>query len=438
MSPAVSARSVPRGLAAIVGEGRVLQDPVALRGFAVDGEAPRWVVRPGTVEQASGVLALAHDAGLAVVPRGSGSSLALGFPPARVDIVLDTSGLAAIVDYSPEDLTVTVGAGVTAGALAEVLAAHRQWLPIDPPGGATRTLGGITATNASGPLRARYGTMRDLLLGVRFIQADGVVTWGGARVVKSVSGYDIPKLMVGSLGTLGVLAELTLRLHPTPEREATWLATFPAAEHARACVARVLDGTLQPSRVEFLNPVALAACDLEPAPAALAVSIGTVAAGVAAQGESLARLVRLAGGQERPAPQRFWSAYDRALSAAGVILRVRALPSELARAVTAIERAVADAAGIVPSIGGSAAAGVLRVGLGGIDGGRFTTLVARLREALGPAGGGVVLERAPRAVREGVDPWGPADPEQLELMRRVKDEFDPARTLNPGRFVGEL
>jgi glycolate oxidase FAD binding subunit len=438
VSAAVSARSVASGLAAIVSGGRVREDSAALQGSAVDGVVPRWIVQPASVEEMSRVLGFADDAALAVAPRGSGSALGLGSPPERLDILLDTSGLAAVVDYSPDDLTVTVGAGVTAGALAAVLAAHRQWLPIDPPGGATRTLGGITATNASGPLRARYGTMRDLLLGVRFVQADGVVTWGGARVVKSVSGYDVPKLMVGSLGTLGVLAELTLRLHPVPEREATWLATFPTAEQARACVARVLDGTLQPSRVEFLNRAALAACDLEPAPAALAISIGTVAAGVTAQGESLATLVRRDGGRERPAPERFWSAYERALSAREIVLRVRALPSELTPALAAIERAAIDAAGVAPAIAGSAAAGVLRVGLPAMEGARLATLVTGLRDALGAAGGGIVIERASPAVRAAVDPWGPVDPDRLELMRRLKDEFDPTRILNPGRFVGGI
>ena len=146
--------------------------------------------------------------------------------------MLDLGGLDAILEHNPEDMTATVQAGVTAGALAARLAAHRQTLPLDPPGWASRTVGGIAATAASGPLRVRYGTMRDLLLGVRFIQADGVVTWGGAKVVKSVTGYDIPKLLVGSLGTLAVLGELTLRLHPLPEVEATGFVPLASVEAA--------------------------------------------------------------------------------------------------------------------------------------------------------------------------------------------------------------
>src|SRR5262249_56071589 len=134
-----------------------------------------------------------------------GSRVGRGRPATGGGRVGDLRGLDRVIEYNPADLTVTVQAGVSASALTARLAPHRQWLALDPPGGATRTLGGIVATNASGPLRVRYGTSRDLLLGVRFVQADGVVTWGGSKVVKSVSGYDVPKLMVGALGTLGVL-----------------------------------------------------------------------------------------------------------------------------------------------------------------------------------------------------------------------------------------
>ena len=213
----MSARSIAEALGKIVGRDRVVDDPARLAGAAVDGVIPRWVVHATATEQVSAVLALASEESLAVVPRGSGSALDLGNPPARVDIVLDLTDMDRVIEDNPDDLTVSVEAGLTAGALAARLAPRRQWLPVDPPGGSSRTLGGLVATAAHGPLRARYGTLRDLLLGVRFVQADGVVTWGGARVVKSVTGYDVPKLMVGSLGTLGVLCELTLRLHPQPD-----------------------------------------------------------------------------------------------------------------------------------------------------------------------------------------------------------------------------
>src|SRR5262245_54493757 len=179
----VAARSLGEAFAAIAGRDRVLDDSHSLAAAAIDGLIPKWIVRPTSVDQLGSVMVLAAEARLAVVPRGAGSALELGNPPARVDVVLDLAALDRVIEYNPDDVTITVQAGITGGALAARLAAHRQWLPLDPPGAAARTLGGIAATNASGPLRARYGTMRDMLLGVRLVQAEGDTTLGGSKVV---------------------------------------------------------------------------------------------------------------------------------------------------------------------------------------------------------------------------------------------------------------
>src|SRR5262252_4553718 len=280
----VAARSIGEALVAVAGRERVRDDAAALDAATVDGLRPRWVARPASLDELSPILAVAHDAGLALIPRGSGSSLELGHPPSRLDLVLDLAGLDQVIEYNPDDLTITVQAGISAGALAARLAPHRQWLALDPPGAATRTLGGIASTNASGPLRSRYGTLRDLLLGVRFVQADGVVTWGGSKVVKSVSGYDVPKLMVGALGTLGVLGELTLRLHSLPDAERSWLVLLASAAEAQALAERVVDSALQPSRLELFNARALQLVSAEFAGAGVAISIGSVDAAVREQG----------------------------------------------------------------------------------------------------------------------------------------------------------
>src|SRR5256712_10361565 len=251
----VAARSIGEALVTIPGRDRVRDGAGARAAAAGDGQRRRWVARPASIDQLSRIVALAHDDGLVVVPRGGGSALELGRPPARVDVVVDLSGLDQVLEYNPADLPITVQAGITAGALAALLAPRRQFLALDPPGAATRTLGGMTATNATGPLRVRYGTMRDLLLGVRFVQADGVVTWGGSKVVKSVSGYDVPKLMVCALGTLGVLGELTLRLHPLPDAERSWLVVLASSEAAPGALHRVNDSSLPPQRApDFSHP----------------------------------------------------------------------------------------------------------------------------------------------------------------------------------------
>ncbi len=437
----VSTRSVGAALADAVGSPRITDRPEALRAAALDDRVPRWVVRPASAEQVAAVLALAAEEGLAVAPRGSGAALELGGPPERLDLVLDTQGLARVLEYKPDDLTVSLEAGLSAGALAASLSPRRQQLPLDPPGWTGRTLGGLVATNAHGPLRARYGTLRDLLLGVRFVQADGVLTWGGARVVKSVSGYDIPKLMVGALGTLGVLVELTLRLHPMPDREGTWLVMLPSAPATQTFIALVLDSTLEPMRFELLNEPALQASSAPSAPVGVAVSIGSVEGAVREQGARLEELARRAGGRATALDEDFWDRCDRAFAKAEgeVVLQVGVLPSRIAETLEAIAAGQADLrSGAMPMVTGCAASGSIRVVLTGANVEDAAAFVTHLRDAVRGFDGSVVVQAGPRELRTALDPWGPVEPAAFALMRRLRDEFDPRRVLNPGRFVGGL
>ncbi len=437
----VSTRPLVGALRRIVGPAGFSYDPKALKAAAIDGRHPRWVVRPRTVEQVSAVLALAEEESLAVVTRGSGSSLDFGWPPARLDIVLDMTAFDHIVNDNPADLTVSLEAGVTAGALAIRAAARQQFLPVDPPGAAARTLGGMVASNASGPLRFRYGTLRDLLLGVRFVQADGVVTWGGARVVKSVSGYDVPKLLVGSLGTLGVLVELTLRLHPAPAVDRSWLLTLNAPSAAQPVVDRLLDSPLQPNRVEYLNPGALTACALPAAGGALAIAIGSVEDAVREQGERLTELSRGPGVASAPLPAEFWAVYDQAIGKAEgeVVLHLRTLPARFGETAQEVEDALAVAAvDLPPIVTGCAGLGTLRVVLTGAEPVAVRALVDRLRSVLSPLEGSVVVQGGDPGLRAQLDPWGTPEPGVLAVMRKIKATFDPKRVLSPGRFIGQL
>lgn len=438
---APATRALGAALRSLVGTSGVREDAEAVAAATVDGVVPRWVVRATDVEQVAGVLALAHDAGLAVLPRGGAHALTLGAPPARADLVLDLTGLARVVEDRPEDLVVSVEAGVTAGALASRLQTRGQRLPVDPPGWAGRTVGGLVATNSHGPLRARFGTLRDLVLGVRFVQADGVVTWGGAKVVKSVSGYDVPKLLVGSLGTLGVVVEVTLRVHPLPETEATWLCRGPSAGHVQDLLLALMEAPLEPHRAEYMNAAALRACELDPAPAALAVTFGSVAEAVVEQGTRLATLAASVGVTVRPAPRDLWARYDRACAPAegDTVLHVGTVPGQLAALATAAEAAHRElGSGADPMVCGVGTVGALRVILTGMAPEDAAHLVERLRARVAPVDGSVVVAAGPRALRERVDPWGPVPGPALDLMRALKEEFDPRRVLNPGRFVGGL
>ncbi|HEU4370065.1 MAG TPA: FAD-binding oxidoreductase [Methylomirabilota bacterium] len=432
----VTARALGGALASIVGPGAD-ESPAARAAAAVDGREPQWVVRPRTLDEAARVVALAHDEGLAVLPRGGGSALGLGAPPERADLVLDLGGLDAILEHNPDDLTATVQAGVTAGALAARLAAHRQTLPLDPPGWSRRTLGGIAATAASGPLRPRCGTMRDLLLGVRFVQADGVLTWGGARVVKSVTGYDVPKLLVGSLGTLGVLGELTLRLHPLPESEATCLVELRSVEAAQELAAGLVDSTLQPSRLELLAAGALAASGLPPAAAGIVVSFGSVEAAVRAQqAVVIGQAGRVRARVETMGPG-FWRTYDRVLAGTGsTVLRVTTLTTRLAATIGEVRTALGDTPDLV--VTACVPLGLLRVAVGQRSPAFLARAIEQLRAFVAADDGSVVVERGAAALRSSVDAWGPVPPPALELMRALKQEFDPRRTLNPGRFAGGI
>jgi glycolate oxidase FAD binding subunit len=284
--------------------------------------------------------------------------------------------------------------------------------------------------------------LRDLLLGVRFVQADGVVTWGGARVVKSVTGYDVPKLMVGSLGTLGVICELTLRLHPRPEAEATRLAIFEAPEAAAAFVARLLDSSLEPNRVEFLNGAALARLGGDGRVAcAVAVCVGSVEAAVRAQIATVDAFAREAGGSGAAAATEFWAAYGAMILEAGrlLTLHVSSLPGQLVATVRAVEQGLAALApGESAVVAGCAALGTLDVMLPASAVAAAPRLVDDLRERVALLDGHVIVRRAPVELRRQIDPWGPVEPGVMALMKGLRDEFDPQRVLNPGRFVGGL
>lgn len=437
--------AITRALEEIAGPPQVVTDPRALAAAAVDDVAPRWIARPTTVEQVARILALAASASLAVSPRGGGTALTLGYPPRRLDVVLDLGRLDAVLDYVPEDMVATVQCGISLDTLAARLSRHGQRLPLDPAPGGSRSVGGVLATAASGPLRLRYGTGRDLLLGIRFVQADGVLTWGGARVVKSVTGYDVPKLLVGSLGTLGVLAEATVRLHPVPEAEESRLWAFDAVSTAAAFIAAALDSTVQPERVALLDAGAARAVRGEGAgapAAAVAVSVASAAEAVRAQQDALAALASRHGGRMAALDVGAWGRLAGALEGP-VVVRLAGEPARLGHWLAALTAAARDGGVELTSLG-DAGGGMLRAllrapqgdGLPAAD--WLSGAVSGLRAALAAEGGSLVVERAPRALKDTVDVWGPVAPEALAIMRRLKAEFDPGGVLNPGRFVGGL
>ena len=223
---------------------------------AVAGVTPSWVARPDSTAELGAVLAAAAGLNLASVPRGTGTKLAWGRPPDRCDLVVDMLGLDQVLEHEAGDLTAIVEAGLRVRDLNERLTEHGQMLALDPPG--NPTIGACIAGNLSGPRRHRYGTARDLVLGVTVVLADGTIASSGGKVVKNVAGYDLGKLFCGSEGRLGLIARVALRLHPLPEAARTLVAPADSARDAAEKVRAIQRAPVVPSAVDLLWPGRLA------------------------------------------------------------------------------------------------------------------------------------------------------------------------------------
>ena len=441
--------TLQRDLEGVVSEVRPLGP--ADDGYAVDGVRPRLVCTPGSVEELAGVVRAADVARAAVVPRGGGTRMVLGAPPRAADLVALTERLDEIVEYEPADLTVTVQAGLTLGALQERLRAEGQFLALDPAAADRATIGGIIATNASGPLRLLYGSTRDLVIGTRVVNADGIVSKAGGRVVKNVAGYDLNKLYIGSLGTVGIVVELSFKLHPLPQSQGMLVAAFRSAADAGAAVATIVRSPLGVAAIELLD--ASAAASVRPvAP----VSDGGCLLVVAATGfekavdRQLRDLREICSAAEVEdirsdgAVEGLWSALRELAdpSEEGVALLKAAVPPARSTATLDSLRRLSDEAGFGPTIQARAGSGVVYLKLHpeawDAEGyGRLAGLVERARAFARGEGGSLVVEACPAEAKAGLDVWG--DPgNALPVMRALKEKLDPNGTLNPGRFVGGL
>jgi glycolate oxidase FAD binding subunit len=399
----------------------------------VAGVPARLSVEPASLaEAAEAVRALAADR-LAVAFVGGGTALGLGTAPARLDAVLRTTRLAAVQEHAPADQIVHVDAGLTLAALQRHLAAHRQRLALDPPLPERATIGGLLAANGFGPRRARYGTLRDLVIGVTVIRADGTVAHGGGKVVKNVAGFDLPRLFCGSLGTLGLIAEVILRLHPLPEASETVVLAGVAAAETRALARAAADAFLEPTAVAALpdGDRFRVAFRFEGFGPGVADQAGRLAALAAAQG---GRAERLGGGDEAA----LWAAHDALRTTGDVTLKAAFAPAAIGTAVEALRPAIAALRGgalvLYPTLGIAFATGALEDGAAAPEVARG---VEDARRALGGSGGSVVVAAAPPALRARVDVWGAA-PGALEVMRRLKAELDPEGRLAPGRMPGGI
>jgi glycolate oxidase FAD binding subunit len=413
----------------IVGEQHVRQ---AFAGDAVDGREPSLVVEPATIEEISEVMKLASRDGIAVSPHGGGTKMGLGNPPRQVDLILSTARMDGIIEHVPGDQIVRTQAGLKLQDLQGNLAESDQMLGIDPPEEGA-TVGGIVAANASGPRRLRYGTIRDLIIGIKVVLADGTVAKAGGKVVKNVAGYDLSKLFTGSLGTLGVIAEANFRLHPIRESART---VFVEVDDHRQIPEVALAFTHSSFSQFVLDALEMRWENDKGVIAALFEGIDPA---VEAQSSAATELLRSHGGANvlgKDDGEEFWDGFARRPWAAGdVALKISAPPSDLSAVLDSVLGA-AGRAGVEARLSGHAATGVTFAGLSG-EGDGLVDVVEEVREIRVHRGGSVVVQEAPLAIKERLDVWGPAG-DYLGLTRRVKEKFDPGYTMNPGRFLGGI
>ena len=395
----------------------------ATEADAVDRMPARWVARPGSTEQTAAVMRVAAEHDLAVVVRGSGTKLTWGSRPERVDVVLDTTRMDSVVEHAAGVLIVVVGAGRRLDDLQTDLVGSGQWLAVDPP--RRGTVGGLVATATTGPTRLLHGPVRDLLIGVTVVRADGVVAHAGGKVVKNVAGYDVGKLLTGSLGTLAVITQAAFRLHPLPEAR-RWVSvpvTDPDGIHA--LVQQVVHSQLVPTAVELDRPAASGAT--------LCLLLEGIPPGVESRTAKALDLMGAGASAGENAPD-WWGAEP--LVRGEVLLKLTHEIAGLGHLLTTLDDTCA-ATGLTANLRGSVAVGTVTVGLAGAaDPHALVSCVESLRERAPAFGGTVVVLEAPGDLKDHLDVWGPVG--GLQLMRSVKRQFDPERRLAPGRFVGGI
>jgi glycolate oxidase FAD binding subunit len=394
---------------------------------AVAGTQPKLVIEPGTERELAEVLRLSNEAGLAVIPRGGGTKIEWGNPTARADLILSTARLTEIIEHAWADLTVTVEAGCTIQRLQETLGQHGQRLALDALWPEKATLGGVLSTNDSGALRLRFGALRDLIIGATIALPDGTLASSGGKVVKNVAGYDLPKLVTGAFGTLGVITRAVFRLHPLPLNSRSFSVSVASAEEMQRFVLAVQDSKLAHVYLQshFSN---------DAAPVSDILFEGTEA-GLAAQETQLRKLAGPASVSE--ASTSAWTAREELWNfsepGATAIAKISILPANLASTMDLVER-TAKAHQLQRK------ALIYATGLGWL---RLEGAASPLREALqalreelqGQNGSLVALHRPEKM--PAFDTWGNAG-DALPVMKAVKQQLDSKNTLNPGRFVGGI
>jgi glycolate oxidase FAD binding subunit len=453
-------------IANILGTNNVKMDMDSLAAYAIAGKTPSEVVSPSNAAEVVEIVRHAASAKRAIVAAGARTKLSMGLSPSRYDVAIDMTRMDRVVAYDPGDLTLSVEPGITLGKLARVLGEHGQMLPLGVPFAARTTIGGTIASGVEAPQRQLYGTARDFLLGAEFVTGDGVLAKSGGRVVKNVTGYDLHKLLIGSLGTLGLITKLNFKTFPLPLNVRGFIARFRSYEAALDMRDRIALSPLLPMTLDIFSPgvarlfasTAGAGAAREPMPEGiLSDDEWALTTGYSGNEGALARyeteLKKMAAESGATgimiASDTLPAAWARkrefipiaiASSPATTVLKIGVVPSKL----KLILKAVGDAGQRKEVLGVAMARGigVLYIALLPPDAGddskrRVANCVGAIQSAATELGGHATVPWCPDAWKNDLNMWGTATPDWTE-MRKVKNAFDPGGILSPGRYVGGM
>jgi len=478
----VDAQQISHALAGTIGEAFIKTDPDVLAQYAVDHIEPQAVIFPKNTQAVSEIVKYANQKNLALVSWGAGTKMSMGNPPQRLDLVVCTSRMNHMTDVDTANLTLTVEAGVKfrdiqarlateedrcylpledlTTAAGEFICSDREhkgsFLPIDPPFSDRATIGGIIAGNSSGPRRLLYTNPRDIIIGVRFVSPKGNIVGMGGKTVKNVSGYDISKLMVGSIGTLGILCDMTFRLLPLPEKMETLLLSFDTFTGATRFTDRIFDTQLLPAAVEVMNHRAFLSLepnvlpDCKTGAYVVAIALEAYDEAVARMNKEMQAMASECGARDKRTLKedkhgRFWlKVSNLALAVADrfacVITVKLSYPISEWKGIFESVESTLSADNIEHTLLAHAGTGVCQINLllnhgdvvrvdQAIE--DLDRLLSRCREV----DGNLVIQSAPVDLKPRLRMWG-QEGSDLVVIKRVKAHLDPSGIMSPGRFVG--
>jgi glycolate dehydrogenase FAD-binding subunit len=397
----------------------------AMSADALGGVQPGWVVEPAAAAQLAQVLASADAAGVHVIPRGGGTKLDWGNPPRGANLLLSTRRLNHILEHAAGDMTATVQAGCTVAAFNDHLGRRGQRLAVDPLWPDRATIGGILATSDFGPLRTAYGPLRDHLIGITVALPDGTLARSGGKVVKNVAGYDLPKLFVGSFGTLGMIVEATFRLYPTPRATQTLCFRVPSHEALGPILATLADCSPVSSAVQIEGG--------NETPLTIQVLIEGLPGAIEAKTRRVTNAAGAGGAVETAMPEHPCGVRELLFTTPdSAVCKLTLLPTQWPDVLNRVRDAATRDAVRWRIVGQAVGSGLLQ-----LQGSSPIPALTALRTDLASLGCALTVLRCPPHLKAEIDAW-PEPGNALPLMRRIKDQFDPKGTLSPGRFVGGI